>query len=54
MDESSDSQLLRYLRGGGMRAFATVSSQAVRSRRQTRFLYVAAALFALWVVFFFV
>ncbi len=54
MDESSDSQFLRYLRGGGIRAFATVSSQAVRSRRQTRFLYVAAALFALWVVFFFV
>ena len=54
MDESSDSQLLRYLRGGGMRAFGCVCSQTVRSRRQTRFLYVAAALFALWVVFFFV
>ena len=54
MDESSDSQFLRYLRGGGIKVFATVNSQVIRSRRQTRFLYVAMVLFALWVVFFFV
>jgi hypothetical protein len=54
MDESSESKFLRYLRGGGIRAFATTSSQMARSRRQNRFLCVAAALFALWVVFFFV
>ena len=54
MDESADSQFLRYLRGGGIRAFATANSHVVRSRRQTRFLCVAAAMFAVWVVFFFV
>ena len=53
MDESTDSQFLRYLRGGGLRTFATTCAQVVRSRRQTRFLYVAAALFALWAIFFF-
>lgn len=54
MDEATDSQFLRYLRGGGIRAFATSSAHAVRARRQTRFLYTAAILFVLWVVFFFV
>ena len=54
MDESSESKFLRYLRGGGIRAFATTSSQMARSRRQNRFLCIAAALFTLWVVFFFV
>ena len=54
VDESTEPQFLRYLRGGGMRAFSTTSARMVRSRRQTRFLYVAAAAFALWVAFFFV
>lgn len=54
MDESSESRFLRYLRGGGIRAFATTSSLMARSRRQTRFLCVSAVLFALWLVFFFV
>ena len=54
MDEATESHLLRYLRGGGIRAFATASAQMVRARRQTRFLYVAAGLFALWLVFYFV
>jgi hypothetical protein len=54
MDESGESNLLRYLRGGGLRAFATTSAQMVRVRRQKRFLLVAAGLFALWTLFFFV
>ncbi|MBR4653273.1 MAG: hypothetical protein IKO72_07925 [Kiritimatiellae bacterium] len=54
MDESTDQPLWRYLRGGGIRAFATTSARTKRSRRQTRFLYFSAAVFALWVVFFFV
>ncbi len=53
MDESSDPQFLRYLRGGGMRVFATSSARVLRSRRQTRFLCVAAALFTLWTLLFF-
>ena len=54
MDETGDPQFLRYLRGGGIRAFATTSSREMRARRQTRFLMFAAAVFALWVMFFFV
>ena len=54
MDEATDPQFLRYLRGGGIRAFATTSSREMRARRQTRFLALAAMAFALWVLFFFV
>ena len=54
VDESAEPQFLRYLRGGGMRAFSTTSERMVRSRRQTRFLCVAAVAFALWVAFFFI
>ena len=54
MDEASDPRFLRYLRGGGLRAFATTSVQKMRSRRQNRFLLFAATLFALWIALFFV
>lgn len=41
-------RLFHYLSGGGMRTFGRTLRQDVRSRRQTRFLVVAAALFVAW------
>ena len=54
MDDASDSSLLRYLRGGGARAFGSSSAAEIRSRRQIRFLWIFGAISAfyavLWVV----
>lgn len=41
-------KLFHYLSGGGMRTFGRTVAQEVRSRRQTRFLVVAALLAAVW------
>ena len=54
MDDSSMSPFLRYLRGGGIRAFGNPASVSVRIRRQNRFLCAMALLAVLWLVFFFV
>ena len=54
MDEDGDARLFRYLRGGGMRAFGTTSAQALRTRRQARFLVFAGAALLVWAVLFFV
>lgn len=54
MDEEGDARLFRYLRGGGMRAFGTSSVQALRVRRQTRFLVFAGVALLVWGVLFFV
>ena len=50
MDEDGGSQLFRYLRGGGVRAFGRTSHQVARSRRQSRFLIVFAVLSLLWLI----
>ena len=47
-------RLFRYLSGGGMRAFGRPSGRELLMRRQTRFLWVAGAMAALWIVFSFV
>ena len=44
-------RLFHYLSGGGMKAFATSITRELVSRRQTRFLWVAAALACMWLVF---
>jgi len=44
-------RLFHYLSGGGMRAVATSAVQEIVSRRQTRFLWLSAALFVVWLVF---
>jgi len=44
-------RLFHYLSGGGMRAFGRPSACELQRRRQTRFLWTAAALAVLWVVF---
>jgi len=49
------SSLLRYLRGGGIRAFAGPSSaREARARRQDRFLRLFVVLAALWTLFWFI
>lgn len=55
MDEVDEgSNFLRYLRGGGLRAFATSSGRALRNRRQTRFLMFSGVLAVVWTIFYFV
>lgn len=41
-------RLFHYISGGGIKAFDRTLSQDVRNRRQSRFLAVAAVLFAIW------
>ena len=47
-------RLFRYLSGGGLRAFGQPSGRMVLIRRQARFLWLASALAALWILFLFV
>ena len=47
-------RLFHYPSGGGMRAFGRPSGRELQMRRQTRFLWLAGALFAFWLVFVFV
>lgn len=47
-------RLFHYLSGGGMRAFGRPSGHMLLMRRQTRFLWLAAAVAAAWLVFLFV
>ena len=44
-------RLFHYLSGGGMRAFGRPSGRELQLRRQARFLWTAAALAVLWLVF---
>lgn len=44
-------RLFHYLSGGGLRAFAGSAARDVAVRRQTRFLWCAGGLAALWAVF---
>ena len=44
-------RLFHYLSGGGMSAFGRPSGRELQLRRQNRFLWVAAALAAVWVIF---
>ena len=46
-------RLFHYLSGGGMRAFGRSSGHELLMRRQTRFLWLAGVLAALWLVFSF-
>lgn len=52
--DGAPSRLIRYLSGGGLSAFGSSSARTAVSRRQTRFLWVAAALSVLWLVFWIV
>ena len=55
MDEAAEgSNFLRYLRGGGLSAFATSSERALRNRRQTRFLVLSGLAAVVWTIFYFV
>lgn len=47
-------RLFHYLSGGGLRAFGRPSGYALMAYRQTRFLWTAAVLGVLWLVFLFV
>ena len=47
-------RLFHYLSGGGMRAFGRTSRYELQMRRQTRFLWLAGALAAFWIIFSFV
>lgn len=47
-------RLFHYLSGGGLRAFGRPSGFALMEQRQTRFLWTAAVLGVLWLVFLFV
>lgn len=42
-------RLFHYISGGGIKAFGRTLRQDIRSRRQSRFLVVSAALFVAWV-----
>ena len=44
-------RLFHYLSGGGMSAFGRPSGRELQLRRQNRFLWVVAALAAVWVIF---
>jgi hypothetical protein len=44
-------RLFHYLSGGGMSAFGRPSGRELQLRRQNRFLWIAATLAAVWVVF---
>ena len=44
-------RLFHYLSGGGLSAFGTSSERILVERRQTRFLRIAFAFAALWIVF---
>ena len=50
MDEDGGTALLRYLRGGGVRAFGCTSHEMARSRRQTRFLIIFVILALVWLL----
>lgn len=41
-------KLFHYISGGGMSTFGRTLRQEIRSRRQSRFLIVAAALVVVW------
>lgn len=43
-------RLFHYISGGGMRTFRRTLEEDGRSRRQTRFLVFAAAVFVAWLV----
>lgn len=43
-------KLFHYLSGGGFRMFGRTLEQDIRSRRQTRFLILAAGMFLVWFV----
>lgn len=47
-------RLVHYLSGGGMRTFGRTIVQERAKRRHRRFLMVAGALGAVWLVFYFV
>ena len=53
IDVDGADPLFRYLRGGGICAFGQSSHEEARSRRQTRFIVVFAALVAVWLVLLF-
>ena len=48
MDEDGGNALLRYLRGGGVRAFGCTRHEMARARRQTRFLIVFGVTALIW------
>lgn len=48
IDDENDDKLMRYLRGGGVRAFGRTSAVAAQIRRQRRFLVLFAVLAGLW------
>lgn len=50
MDDDGGDPLFRYLRGGGVRAFGRTIHEAVRQRRQSRFLTVFGVLAFLWIL----
>ncbi len=52
--DAADRRLLRYLAGGSLGIYANSTARQMVSRRQTRFLWFAAALGAAWLLFRFV
>ena len=49
--ESAKGRLFGFLSGGGLSAFGRPNSKALVRRRQNRFLVVAGAIGALWLLF---
>lgn len=50
--KSDYGDLIRYLSGGGMRAFGRTIAQDRARRRHRRFYVISAVLFAIWLVFY--
>lgn len=47
-------RLFHYLRGGGLRTFASSSRRFLNERRQERFLVFSAVFFAIWLAIMFI